>query len=74
MKSGLGDRSLRTEGPTDIRIDDPRLIGIDAELFGNAVLQAIDVLRRFIDRQLIAVPDTARVANFVASRRSAHVG
>src|SRR5438552_12021471 len=49
-------RALRTEGATDIGIDDADLVGIDAELVGHAVFQTVNVLARLMDYQAVAIP------------------
>ena len=49
-------RALRTEGATNIGIDDADLVCIDAELIGHGVFQTVNVLARLIDCQAVAVP------------------
>ena len=50
-------RSLGAEGATDIGIDHPHPVGVDAELRGDAVFQAMHILARLVDDQAVTVPD-----------------
>src|SRR3954467_10620505 len=50
-------RALGAERTTDIRIDHPHIVGVDAELRGDAVLQAVHILARLVDGQVVAISD-----------------
>ena len=56
---------LGAERAADERADDMHLGRIDAELLGDAVLQAVHELARLIDRQFAVAPEAVVVNNSI---------
>jgi hypothetical protein len=60
QRRALRQRALGAKGAADKWAHDPHILGIDAELMGDAVFQPVDELARLVDDQLVVVPDAGR--------------